>query len=99
MTKQRRKYDPEFKLNAVTLSLEKGTSVKDVAEDLGINKDLIYQWRKSYQSLGETAFPGNGCPTLTPEQERIKDLERRLKDAESERDILKKAMIIFSRTQ
>ncbi len=44
---QRRKYDSDFKRNAVLLAEEPGRSVRDVAESLGINPDLIYQWRKS----------------------------------------------------
>ncbi len=44
-------------------------------------------------------FPGNGKQLLTSEQQRIKDLEKRLKDVEMERDILKKALAIFRQTQ
>ncbi len=95
----RRKYDTDFKRNAVLLSLENSRSVKEVADNLGIHKDLIYQWRKKYDQLGELAFSGNGIQALTPEQKRIKELEKKLKDTEIERDILKKAMAIFSRTQ
>ena len=95
---QRRKYDPEFKRNAVLLAAEQGRSVKDVADSLGIHPDLIYQWRKKLQDQGEIAFPGHGKQALTQEQKRIKELEKKLKDAEMERDILKKAMAIFSRT-
>ena len=94
---QRRKYDPEFKRNAVLLAEEPGRCVKDVADSLGINSDLIYQWRKKLREQGDIAFPGHGNQALTQEQKRIKELEKRLKDAEMERDILKKAMAIFSR--
>ncbi len=46
MEKQaRRKYDAEFKRQAVQLSMEEGRTVVSVAEGLGIHKDLIYQWR------------------------------------------------------
>ena len=45
---------------------------------------------------GELAFPGNGKIALTQDQERIRELEKELKDTEMERDILKKAMAIFS---
>ena len=85
---QRRKYDPEFKRNAVLLAEEPGRSVRDVAESLGIHPDLIYQWRKKLQQQGEIAFPGHGNPALTEEQKRIRELEKKLKDAEMERDIL-----------
>jgi transposase-like protein len=42
------------------------------------------------------AFSGRGNPALTDEQRRIRELEKKLKNAELERDILKKALAIFS---
>jgi len=65
---------------------------------LGINSDLIYRWRRQQLDNGELAFPGHGKMALTQEQKRIRELEKKLKDTEMERDILKKAMAIFSRT-
>lgn len=95
---RRRKYDPEFKKQAVLLTAEPGRSVKEVAENLGISRELIYRWRRQMQDRGELAFPGHGKISLTEEQERIRELEKKLRDTEMERDILKKAMAIFSRT-
>ena len=96
---QRRKYDQDFKKNAVLLAAEPGRTVADVAEKLGINKDLLYRWRREYYNNGhgEYAFPGHGREALTAEQKRIRELEKQLKETEMERDILKKAMAIFSR--
>ena len=98
-SKPRRKYDRAFKRNAVLLCAEPGRSVSDVAEKLGIGKDLLYRWRREYhQPNGQYVFPGNCVEALTPEQERIRELEKKLRNTEMERDILKKAMAIFSRT-
>ena len=94
---QRRNYDPDFKRNAVKLTKESGRTVSGIAENLGISKDLLYRWRRSQRVNKELAFPGNGREALTSEQQRIRELEKRLKNAEMERDILKKAMAIFSR--
>jgi transposase len=94
---QRRNYDPDFKRNAVKLTEESGRTVSGIAENLGISKDLLYRWRRSQRVNKELAFPGNGREALTSEQQRIRELEKRLKNAEMERDILKKAMAIFSR--
>ncbi len=100
MEKQaRRKYDAEFKRQAVQLSMEEGRTVVSVAEGLGIHKDLIYQWRRRLREKGELAFPGNGKQLLTAEQDRIRQLEKRLKETEEERDILKKALAIFSQAR
>ena len=94
---QRRKYDSEFKRNAVLLTKERDRSVRDVVESLGIAIDLLYHWRRQFRDKGEIAFPGQGNLALTPEQKRIRELEKKLKDTEMEREILKKAMAIFSR--
>ncbi len=94
----RRKYDRDFKRNAVLLCAEPGRSIPEVAENLGINKDLLYRWRREYHNAnGQNVFPGNGIEALTEEQKRIRDLEKQLRETEMERDILKKAMAIFSR--
>ena len=94
---QRRKYDPDFKRNAVKLAEEPARTVAGVAENLGISKDLLYRWRRTQRVNGELAFPGNGREALTSQQQKIRELEKSLKNAEMERDILKKAMAIFSR--
>ena len=59
---------------------------------------LLYKWRKEYEEFGDGSFPGKGNLKLTPEQEKIHELEKKLKDAELERDILKKAIGIFSKS-
>ena len=94
---QRRKYDPDFKRNAVQLTEEPGQTVAGVAENLGISKDILYRWRGAQRVNKELAFPGNGREALTCQQQKIRELEKRLRNAEMERDILKKAMAIFSR--
>ncbi|MCF8068301.1 MAG: transposase [Desulfobacterales bacterium] len=80
----RRKYDPEFKRNAVRLSEEPGRTISEVAEGLGINGDLIYRWRRQLEN-SELAFPGHGKIALTQDQKRIRELEKKLKDTEMER--------------
>ena len=93
---QKRKYDSEFKRNAVLLSDEPGRTIPEVAESLGIKNDLIYRWRRQLRRNGEIAFPGHGKMALTSDQRRIRDLEKKLKDTEMERDILKKATQFFA---
>ncbi len=89
--KLRRKYYQDFKRNAVLLCAEPGRSVTQVAESLGINKDLLYRWRREYhRAKGQYVFPGNGVEALTPDQKRIRELEKKLRDTEMERSILKK---------
>jgi len=95
---RRRKYDRDFKRNAVLLSSEPGRAVAEVAKNLGIAKDLLYRWRREYHlSNGTPVFTGNGVEALTDEQKRIRELEKELRETQMERDILKKAMAIFSK--
>ena len=95
---KRRKYDRDFKRNAVLLCSEPGRTVSKVAENLGIVKDLLYRWRREYHLAdGKPVFTGNGVEALTDEQKRIRELEKQLRETEIEWDILKKAMAIFSK--
>jgi len=94
---KRRTYDAEFKRNAVMLIEQTGRSVSDVSEDLGIGVDLLHRWRRELKTSGQIAFPGRGIPGLAEDQRKIRELEKQLRDAELERDILKKALAIFSK--
>lgn len=94
---ERRKYDSDFKRNAVRLAEEPGRTVAGVAENLGIAADLLYRWRREQRKKEGYAFPGHGREALTLQEQKIRELEKKLRDTEMERDILKKAMAIFSR--
>jgi transposase len=93
MKQSRKIYDRAFKEKAVQLSYERHN-----ISELAITAPQLYKWRKEYEEFGQGSFPGNGKLKQTPEQERIAELERKLKDAELERDILKKVIGIFSKT-
>lgn len=97
MKQVKKSYDSAFKTRAVLLSHER-TNVSELARELGVSTSLLHKWRKEYNEFGEGSFPGKGNLKLTPEQEKIYDLEKKLKDAELERDILKKAIGIFSKS-
>ena len=97
MKKVRKIYDSAFKEQAVQLSYDR-TNVSELARELGITAPQLYKWRKEYESFGEGSFPGKGNLKQTPEQAKIHELEKKLKDAELERDILKKAIGIFSKS-
>ena len=99
MTQQqiRRSYSNEFKRNAVALSEYPGRQVNEVAEKLGVTEQILTHWRREQRRRGELSFPGNGRQAFNEEQTRILELEKQLHDVEMERDILKKAVAIFSR--
>ena len=93
MTPQAKRYDKEFKLQAVRLVEESGKSMKQIAEDLDVSVNTLWLWKKAVRESGRMAFPEGG---LTEDQRRIRELERELKNTRMERDILKKAVAIFS---
>lgn len=97
MVQQRKQYDPEFKRQAVRLMQESGKSVNEIAADLGVTSKMLYRWRQALERDGEQAFPGQG--RLKPEEEYVRRLERELEIARQERDVLKKAIAIFSQGQ
>ena len=94
MTKERRNYTREFKIEAIQLWQTSGKSAPQIEQDLGIGKGCLYRWKRELTDEGENAFPGHG--RLAPDQERIRQLERENKILRQERDILKKAVAIFS---
>lgn len=97
MKQVRKIYDKAFKEKAVQLSYDRA-NVSELARELGITAPQLYKWRKEFEEFGEGSFSGKGNLKLTPEQEKIHELEKKLKDAELERDILKKAIGIFSKS-
>ena len=91
----RKSYSREFKINAVKLVTGKGLRASEVARDVGINENLIYNWRKKYLQDQEEPFPGTG--NLKSKDEYIRKLEEENKRLKDERDILKKAAQFFAR--
>ncbi len=99
MGEVRRQYDKEFKRNAVGLTRKTGKTVSQVAEDLGINSSMLVRWRMEQENYCVRAFPGQGKLTKgTDLEEENRRLKKELAIAQEERDILKKATAIFSRT-
>ena len=74
------------------------TKISELARELGITVQQLYKWRKEFEEFGEGSFSGKGNLKLTSEKEKIHELEKRLKDVELERDILKKAIGIFPKS-
>lgn len=87
-SKNRRRYDAEFKANILRM-IANGRSVSSVSQAMGISEGLLYRWK----SQAKKADQKEG----TSESEEVKALRKRVKELEQERDILKKALSIFSR--
>lgn len=89
---ERRKFSNEFKTEAVKLAEQGDVSVAQVARDLGIRPELLYKW------ISQFGRKPDGKPSVTPdEHDELIRLRRELKRVEMERDILKKAIGIFTK--
>ena len=89
-----KRYDKEFKIEAVRLASEPGNTQSQVQRDLGIGQGVISRWKKELKLDGKQAFPGKG--NLKPQDEEVRNLRREVEKLRRERDILKKAVAIFS---
>ena len=88
-----RQFDQEFRDNAVRLALEKKIKHSDLIRALGIGRSILSKWLANYRK-GQPISSG-----LSPEQKEIKRLQGENGILKEERDILKKAMAIFSSPQ
>ena len=95
MEKTRKNYSKEFKQKAVELSNVRGNA-REIAHELGIRAELLYRWRSEFNEDPSIAFSGNGNKQLTADQKELADLRKELAYVKMERDILKKAVSIFS---
>lgn len=90
--KTRKRYPDVFKQEAVQLSYTSGKTVGQQATDLGITEGQLHVWRREVRDRGGQAFPGQG----KARDAELVEWKRRAQRAEMERDILKKALAIFT---
>ena len=95
MVSRRRRFNREFKIETVKLVTGSDNSVPQIAVDMGIHPNTLYRWVQQYSEKPQEAFPGTGH--MTSEAEMIRLLKRENERLKMERDILKKAMAIFSK--
>lgn len=95
--RERRSFDKDFKLMVVELH-RSGKSSREISRDLAIPSEMVRRWSREFSSSEDSSFSGNGKRVLSAEQQEINDLKKALKDAQIERDILKKAVGIFSKS-
>ena len=94
-SKGHRKFDRQFKEEAVRLVTEGGRSVTDVAHGLGIHENLLHTWKWKYKEDPAGSFPGKGY--LKPQDEELRKLQKENANLKEDREILKKALAIFSK--
>ena len=74
---------------------ESDRPIASIARDLGVHPNVLYKWRDQLLADPDQAFPGKG--KLKPEDEELRRLRREVENLKEERDILKKALAVFSR--
>ncbi len=92
-TDNRRTFTPEFKLEAAQLVVEHDYSVRDAAHAMNVGKSTMNRWVRQLKSElnGTAAHP----TALTADQRKIKELEKRIRQIEMEKEILKKATALL----
>ena len=94
MNKKRRTYSRQFKLEALRLWEMTDKTAAEIEREMGIGDGCLSRWKQKFLSEGDNAFPGHG--RLPPEEDELRQLRRELEVLRQERDILKKAVAIFS---
>jgi transposase len=94
--KKRRKYDEDFKAEVLKM-VENGQSISTISQSLGIGENLIYRWKSKQKNKVKAAIKGEKSDFSLKLLEENEGLKEKVKQLEIERDILKKALSIFSR--
>ncbi len=88
------KYENDFKVTIVEL-LKSGKKVKDVSDEYSLSEGMLRRWRREYEAKSGDFTKKK---ELSQEELEIKSLKKELKETMLERDILKKAVSIFSKS-
>jgi transposase len=91
MPRTRPPYPPEFRREAVQLVLS-GRTVKDVSGALGCSEQSLHNWVKQHQLDSRERQDG----LTSAERDELRELRKRVKRVEQERDILKRAAVLFA---
>src|SRR3990172_1878158 len=98
--RRNRKYTEAFRIEALGLLDRGGKSATQIEEELGITRGLLLKWRARYQGVEKG---GGGIHLESSDLEsakaEIRRLQRKVAEVEEEREILKKAVDIFSRAR
>ena len=97
MVIMKKQYSVEFKIEAVKRLEKTGEPLSKVARELGVSPTTMHGWVQKYKESPETPFPGSGH--LKPEDEKMRKLEKEIRDLKEENEILKKATAYFAKNQ
>ena len=91
--RQRRTFTPEFKLEAASLVIDKGYSYTEASRSLDVGETVLRRWVEQLKTERDGVTPS--ATALTPEQQKIQELEAKVKRLEDEKRILKKATALL----
>jgi transposase len=91
---QRRFFTEEFKAEAVRLMTEQGMPISQVSRDLGVDAGVLRRWRRKHEGLPPRSSPSS--QSVLPEPDELRRLRRENEQLRLEREILKKALGIFT---
>ena len=95
MTKRiRPNFTPEFRLKSVQLVLDQGYSIKEAAEAMNVGKLTMDKWVRQLKDERGGITPK--ATPMTPDQLKIRELEKKIKRIEMEKEILKKATALLA---
>jgi len=97
MSRTRKQYTREFKVEALRLAETSGKSFAEIEREMGLSQGCLYHWQRELGRKGKKAFPGKG--RLAEDDARIRQLERENAILKQEREILKKAIAVISPRQ
>ena len=97
MSKMRKQFTKAERLEIVKQSFEDDVHVADVAARFSINANTLSRWRREFRQANGIVPSGQGIKVMTDEEREIARLKKQLREAQLERDILKKAISIFSK--
>lgn len=94
MTRRRRpNFSPEFRLEAAQLVVDQNYSVQEAADSMGVALSTMSKWARQLKDERK-GIPQKATP-MTPEQLKIRELEKKLARVEEEKEILKKATALL----
>jgi len=93
MKKTRRTFSPEFRLESAQLVVNQGYTIKAACESMGVSKSTMENWVRQLRQERQGKTPK--AEAMTPDQRRIQELEKRLRQVETEKEILKKAKALL----
>ena len=98
MSKLQKRFTRQERLEITKQSFEADAVVTQIADKFGIAATTLTRWRQEFRLENKLESSGQGIKVMTDEERQIARLKKQLREAELERDILKKAIGIFSKS-